>query len=142
MNVLRSLLDNERTINIFLKHIQAFTDRHDLSHEEKGTYDEVLYQVVGDIICKRPLNKILTDLRHDRMLKNHRRYDEINKKIQEHDEFLVNPFEVVEGISQCGKCGGKRAYSYTKQCRSADEPSSVFYQCVNSKCKNKWVYSG
>lgn len=33
-------------------------------------------------------------------------------------------------------CGGKRAYFFMLQIRSADEPMTVFYRCVT--CKNQW----
>jgi transcription factor S len=33
----------------------------------------------------------------------------------------------------CDKCGNKKAYFWTRQMRSGDEPESRFYKCV--KCK-------
>lgn len=38
----------------------------------------------------------------------------------------------------CGKCGNRGAYYYLRQTRKADEPTTAFYTCTNSKCKNKW----
>ena len=36
----------------------------------------------------------------------------------------------------CPKCGHKRAYYMQMQTRSADEPMTVFYRCV--QCKKRW----
>ncbi len=51
-------------------------------------------------------------------------------------DFNENPFEVEEGVMECGKCKSKRTISFTKQCRAADESTSVFSQCV--ECGNRW----
>ena len=70
----------------------------------------------------------------------HAMFDETRKNQEEQDGFIENPFDVAEGIFKCGKCGGTRTYSYSKQVRSCDEGMSVFVTCV--KCKNKWMHSG
>ena len=57
----------------------------------------------------------------------------------EQDNFIENPFEVVEGVLEC-KCGSKRVFSYQMQTRGLDEPQTTFAQCV--KCGTKWTYSG
>ena len=36
----------------------------------------------------------------------------------------------------CPSCGTERVYYHTKQLRSADEGSTVFYQCP--KCEYQW----
>ena len=38
----------------------------------------------------------------------------------------------------CPVCGNGKAYFQMIQTRSADEPSSIFYRCQNSKCKHQW----
>ena len=57
------------------------------------------------------------------------------KEEEEQDDFIVNPFQIEEGIVEC-RCGSKRVYSYSKQCRSGDEGVTSFHQCL--KCKAKW----
>jgi len=37
---------------------------------------------------------------------------------------------------ECKKCGGKEAYYWLIQTRSADEPPTQFFKCV--KCKHTW----
>ena len=66
-------------------------------------------------------------------------YVETKEKIEEQDNFLVNPFEVEEGVLEC-RCGSRRVFSYAKQVRSCDEGTSVFATCV--ECKAQWVHSG
>jgi len=66
-------------------------------------------------------------------------YKETKRKILEIDDYLVNPFEISEGINQC-HCGSKKTWSFTKQTRSADEPATTFCRCV--ACGAKWSYSG
>lgn len=66
-------------------------------------------------------------------------YVETKDKIEEQDNFLVNPFEVEEGVLEC-RCGSRRVFSYAKQVRSCDEGTSVFATCV--ECKAQWVNSG
>ena len=63
-------------------------------------------------------------------------YEEYRLKLKEHDGFLIKPFEVDEGVLECGKCGSNKTISYTKQTRSGDESTSVFALCYN--CNNKW----
>ena len=38
---------------------------------------------------------------------------------------------------RCEKCGREQVRFYTQQLRSADEGTTVFYEC---ECGNKWVY--
>jgi DNA-directed RNA polymerase subunit M/transcription elongation factor TFIIS len=38
---------------------------------------------------------------------------------------------------QCRKCGGQADF-YPVQTRSADEPMTIFCQCLNPACNSKW----
>lgn len=67
-------------------------------------------------------------------------YNEVSAKIDEFDEYLVKPFEVTEGVNQCGKCGSKKTWNIQKQVRASDEPMSVFSRCV--ECGHSWSYHG
>lgn len=104
-----------------------------------STVDDV-YQIIGDIINKKySLQTILSNAKNGAVGWAHHNFDNITRNIKERDDFIVTPFEVVEGVLVC-KCGSKRTYSYQRQVRSADEPMSTFAQCV--VCKHSWVYSG
>jgi len=39
----------------------------------------------------------------------------------------------------CPSCGHATAYYQQIQTRSADEPSSIFYRCMNPKCRHQWT---
>lgn len=141
--VLSGIIKNSKNVSIFNKHISSVSifqcaDTEDIDE----TYKRNLYQVVGDILQGCPLTKVLSNIKKSSLGWKHPMYDNISQKIKEHDEFLVTPFEVVDGVSKCPKknCGNEKVFTYTKQCRGSDETSSVFYQCM--KCNYKWVYSG
>ena len=68
---------------------------------------------------------------------NHPTYNDLWKEEQEEDSFIVNGFEVEEGILECNKCGSKKVLSYSKQVRRADEGVTVYSKCIN--CKTQWV---
>jgi DNA-directed RNA polymerase subunit M/transcription elongation factor TFIIS len=55
---------------------------------------------------------------------------------EEQNNFIIQPFEVYEGILTCS-CGSNRVYSYQKQTRSADEMSTTIARCM--KCNKKWI---
>jgi DNA-directed RNA polymerase subunit M/transcription elongation factor TFIIS len=80
--------------------------------------------------------ELMSILKDDCVLEKSKEYDEYREKIKEHDGFLVKPFEVDEGVLECGKCGSNKTISYTKQTRSGDEATSVFALCY--QCNNKW----
>lgn len=66
----------------------------------------------------------------------------IFKNIKEYEDKEVakrlKPVEIKEGIYECPKCKGKKTQSYEVQLRRADEPATVFIECVNPKCRYKW----
>jgi len=38
----------------------------------------------------------------------------------------------------CPKCSHNKAYFFSMQIRSADEPMTTFYKCANPNCGNNW----
>lgn len=133
---LSTVLENESNIKILEKNIYLKSLETD---DNIKYYNAYIYQVIGDIITNNKLNVVLNNIKNNRLLWEHESFHIIKKKIEEQDDFIVNPFEVEEGVLQC-KCGSKRVFSYSKQVRSGDESSTTFAQCV--VCKSKWVYSG
>jgi len=102
-------------------------------------YKKVLYQVVGDVLQKKDVETIVNGLSQGKIGWKHNAFDNMKIRLDEQDEFIKNPFEVEEGVLEC-MCGSKRVYSYQKQTRGSDEPSTTFAECV--ACKKKWQYSG
>ena len=131
--VLKTVIKHTKNIDIIEKNIYKISTDVDL-------YNNILYQVVGDIINKKPIKDVLKTIKIGKVGINHEVFDDIKHLISEQDDFIVNPFEVEEGVTQCKKCESNRVFTYSKQVRSCDEPMTTFAQCV--KCKSKWTYSG
>jgi len=136
-----SVLKNRKNILILEKYVYEKTIESLDAENVEDNYINNIFQLIGDILNdgNTNLTKILTDIKNKKIGWNHEIYRETANKINEQDEFIKNPFEVVEGVLEC-KCGSKKVYSYQKQCRGADEPMTTFAQCV--KCNAKWRYSG
>ena len=102
-------------------------------------YKRNLYQTIGDIVNKKKLKDIVESIKQDRIGWRHASFDFAKSQLDEQDDFIQNPFQVEEGVIDC-RCGSKRVFSYSKQCRSADEPMTTYAHCV--ECNSKWQYSG
>jgi len=113
-------------------------ENHVEEYEKK--YTKVLFQTVGDILKGANLKKLCQNIKKSMIGWDHPDYNDVKHRIEEHDEFIINPFEVEEGVTKCNKCGSERVFTYSKQVRSSDEPMTTFAKCV--KCKEKWTYSG
>jgi DNA-directed RNA polymerase subunit M/transcription elongation factor TFIIS len=100
----------------------------------------VLYEVIQELSNNVSPQEIINKLKNNKILWNNPIYDNIKNQIEEVNEFIINPFVIEEGAIQCFKCKSKRVFSFAKQTRSADEPTSVFSECA--ECKHKWKYSG
>jgi DNA-directed RNA polymerase subunit M len=65
---------------------------------------------------------------------------ESSEKIDRRDAIAVinedeeNTYPIVQ--IDCPKCENKKAYFWTTQTRSSDEPETKFYKCT--KCKHTW----
>ena len=125
---LKCVLTKEQNIDIIEKNISDICD-------DEETYKKILYQVITDISSGKNLQDILEDIKSHKVLWKHYSLNDFIKEEEEQDEFIVNPFQIEEGIVEC-RCGSKRVYSYSKQCRSGDEGVTSFHQCL--KCKSKW----
>ena len=135
INAFSKVLTQKKNCEILEKNIYASLK------DDMDTYRWCVYQVLGLLLQdKKRLQEVLKDIKEDRLGWKSPIYGDISRKIQEFDEYLVKPFEVVEGVIQCGKCGSKRTWSVQKQTRSSDEPMTTFSRCVD--CGNNWTYSG
>ena len=130
---LSTVMGIKKNVNIIEKYIYK-------ASVDNEQYKNNIYQVVGDIISKKDAKYILNNIKDAKIGINHEIFDHIKNLIAEQDDFIVNPFEVEEGVTQCKKCESNRVFTYSKQVRSCDEPMTTFAQCV--KCKSKWTYSG
>ena len=133
MSVLSTVLKSEKNIAIVEKNIKSKTSTED-------EYKWVLYQTLGNLMMNPDLKSRVDSIKKGEIGWQDSMYAQYRAKIQEHDEYLENPFEVVDGVLTCPKCKGEKAYTWQLQTRSGDESMTTFATCV--KCSHRWTYSG
>ena len=131
-NALEMVLKNKQNIDIFENNI------YKLSKDDEE-YLWIIYQIIGDISHGVKLKELLTQVKNRKINWDHPFYEDMINDEIEQDNFIMNPFEIQEGVIEC-KCGSNRVFSFQKQCRGADETATTFAECA--ACGNKWVYSG
>lgn len=109
-----------------------------LGREKDGEW--LLAQYESDLKRMTPEQFEIDLLARNRIGWNHPTFDKIKNKIKDQDDYLLNPYEVEEGVVTCNKCGSNKVFSVSVQTRAADEPMTTIAQCV--RCKSKWTYSG
>jgi DNA-directed RNA polymerase subunit M/transcription elongation factor TFIIS len=147
-----SIIDRQKGITALsyalkqLKNCETF-EKYIYNHVESSNsicsekYNWYIYQTVGLLLKDSSTFKnTFKNVKDGKIGWDSTIYESISSKIKEHDEYLVKPFEVVEGVAQCGKCGSKKTWSIAKQMRSGDEGTSTISRCV--ECGHHWVYSG
>lgn len=132
-NALKLVVKNESNVNTLEKNI------FQVSNDDENIYKNITFQVVNDIRNGKKLPEVLNDIKNFKVNWKHSSLNEYIQEEIEQDNFIIQPFEIVEGITEC-KCGSKRVYSFTKQTRGGDEISTTFNECLS--CKSKWSYSG
>lgn len=155
---LSTVIKQQKNIDTFEKYIHKQAEKMAETEDADETnydneYKKIMYQVIGDMIKineykkseekskeEPTIKKILKNVKKGLVGWKHPVFENITKRIEEQDEFIINPFEVEEGVTTCNNCGSKRVFTYSKLCRGADEPLTTFATCV--KCKSKWTYSG
>ncbi len=129
-NTLKKYINSEKNVEIIEKAIYI------LSQQKNGNYLNILYMVCYLKNNGILLKDILNDIKTDNLGYTNKIFDELNKKQREKNDYLENPFEIVEGVVNCKKCGSNKTISSTKMDRASDEPLSIYAQCIN--CKHKW----
>lgn len=105
----------------------------------EDNYLWAVYQIVG-IIIQESATVALKTIKDGQLEWKNPIYTNIASKIEEFDNYLVHPFEVVEGVTKCPKCAKSKTWSIQKQTRSSDEPMTTFSRCA--ECGHEWSYSG
>jgi DNA-directed RNA polymerase subunit M/transcription elongation factor TFIIS len=114
-------------------------------------YKDVIYQVVGDILTGKTVKDIFKGIDTNHIGRDHPFFNDINSAIKERQDYITNPYEVVEGVLQCRAilkngprkgeiCGSWRTFSYSVISRSCDEGETTRAQCA--VCHNKWTIRG
>ena len=129
-NALSIIIKSDKNVKVLEKKVHSISD-------DQTNYMLLIQEVINmkrkGISCK----DIMDVLRSGKYLEMSKEYDVFRQKLEEHDRFLVKPFEVDEGVLECGKCGSNKTISYTKQTRSGDEATTVFAICSN--CNARWT---
>ena len=133
---LATVLKQKQNIDTIEKNINKVSKREE---DYEKVYKKILYQAIGDILKGIDLKILLKNIKKEKVCWSHPTFNSIKNKLDEHDEFIINPFEVEEGVTTC-RCGSGRVFTYHRQVRSLDEPATTYAQCV--QCKAKWTYSG
>ena len=131
---LSAVITSDKNIRILEKLI------YDTTGNCEDMYRDLAFQTICEISNGKKLPEIIAIIKSGKSGWDHSDFDASKFKQQEQDDFIVNPFEVEEGVLVCPKCRNSRTFSYTKQVRSCDEGTSVFASCMT--CKHKWVHSG
>ncbi|AHL67538.1 hypothetical protein DH26_gp043 [Chloriridovirus anopheles1] len=95
-----------------------------------------IYELMCMLHQTKDLSRVLPHLKTNQLIWKKEVFEEEIAKEEEENNFMVSPYEISEGVLECRKCGCKQIFSFSKQTRSADEPTTVFALC--SKCGHKW----
>lgn len=146
---LRTVLGKEQNISIIEKYAYNLSVTQAQNDEElEAVYRRNLYQCVGDILDGKKLKALLGNIKSGKMGWEHPCFKEMRVRMDEQDDFIINPIDVEEGVLQCKNivkktgilCNSRRVFSFSKQCRGCDEPATTFATCC--ACGKKWEYSG
>ncbi len=134
------VLKNPKNCNFFEKYVYEQCKKDCKKDFDEKTYIWCIYQVIGLFLQNNDSRKIATDIKAGKIGWKSPSYEEISRKMEEFDNYLIKPFEIAEGVSECGVCHSKKTWSVQKQIRSQDEPMTTFSRCV--ECGHQWSYSG
>lgn len=134
---LQTVMTKKENCEVFEKYIYEQVKEEG----DEEIYKWIIYQVVGLLLQDMSTMKsTLKEVKKGKIGWNSTTYDNIRAKLDEHDDYIVTPFEVVDGVLSCPKCHGTKTWSVQRQQRSCDEPMTTFSKCVN--CGNSWAYAG
>ena len=72
------------------------------------------------------------------------RWESLINEVKANEKYIDSDKQCsISNVIHCLKCKMKNTISYfSLQTRSLDEPSKIFYECINPKCRNKWSVCG
>ena len=134
-NIMSKYFKLEKNVNSIEEKLYNLVSEKYTKHIEES-YNTFLHIIIYMRISKVSIKDIASYIKEDRLEYKHPNFNRLHLKQIDNDEYLENPFEVLSGVVKCKKCGSDKTVSYSKQDRSADEPMSVYAQCMI--CKTKW----
>ena len=129
IKALEIIFNNKNNIKLIENEI------HNICNDQ-DEYKLIIQEIIQNKRNNKSSTEIFKNLKEKKYLTNRDEYTVYKKEIQEINNFLLNPFEVDEGVLTCNKCGSNKTFSYSKQTRGGDESTTVFAICSN--CQNKW----
>ena len=135
-SILSKFIKNTKNIDIIEKNL------YKISQDDITLYKKNVYELVMILNNKKNKSKkvdvkqVLEIVKDNNIGWCSESFDNIRNNIDERDNFLIKPFELVEGVLECSKCGSRKTYSYSKQTRAGDEATTVFAVCGN--CRATW----
>jgi DNA-directed RNA polymerase subunit M/transcription elongation factor TFIIS len=137
------ILENQKNAETFEKYIFQSVGSDIEKFENKFKYIETFRNLIDYLInIKADKNLKLSDILS--LVKNNQInfsadfYEPYREEIKKELKKSQLSVEVIEGLFECPKCKGKETESYSVQLRRADEPPTVFIECINKRCKHKW----
>ena len=137
------ILDNQKNAETFEKYIYQSVGSDIEKFENKFKYIETFRNIIDYLInIKTEKNLKLSDILN--LVKNNKInfsadfYEPYRQEIKKELKKSQLSVEVIEGLFECPKCKCKETESYSVQLRRADEPPTVFIECINKRCKHKW----
>jgi DNA-directed RNA polymerase subunit M/transcription elongation factor TFIIS len=137
------ILENQKNAETFEKYIYQSVGSDIEKFENKFKYIETFRNLIDYLINIKAdknlkLSDILNMLKNDKINFSADFYEPYREEIKKELKKSQLSVEVVEGLFECPKCKGKETESYSVQLRRADEPPTVFIECINKRCKHKW----
>lgn len=100
------------------------------SARDKEYANYLLYEIFAEYLVSPKLDEVYASIRQKQLGWAHTAFSKFEEHQKEHDDFLVKPPELEEGVIQCSRCGSKKTFSFSKQTRRADESATVFVRCA------------
>lgn len=150
-NKTKDIFRERLTTNSDVSRLEGYIYKYSTRKYNKNTakhYKDIVYQTINDLSNNVQLDKIIENIKKDKVGWNHTLFKDIQNILDEQDSFIENPFEVEEGVQQCKAfntktgttCNSKRVIYYQRQERGADEPMTTYNTCYS--CGASWKYSG
>ena len=118
---LQKYLKVQKNINILTKYILLNEDDHQ---------EQILSELCLDLYNKVSIKTCALKLKNKNYMFGSEAYNKLEILQKEQDEFISEPPQVVEGVVDCPKCNGQKAFVCTMQVKSGDENTSVFARCA------------